>query len=80
MKARVELIFSIDQMLQRVKLNGFWWPTLMSNVIDFVGSCQQCNIEKPTGYATLYAITVTPKWASYIVNHLKGTESDKPRD
>ena len=65
---------------QRVLLNGFWWPTLMTNVIDFVGSCQQCNTEKPTAYATLYAIIVTPKWASYIVNHLKGTESDKPRD
>ena len=72
---------SEEQTVQRILLNGFWWPTLYSDVIEYVQNCLKCKDDSPVPYATLYSITPLPRWSSYIVEYLKKghTDPDKPK-
>ena len=72
---------STEQTIQKVLLNGFWWPTLEEDVYNYVNQCPKCVKHPPVPYATLYSIMGIPDWASYIVEYLtKGhTDPDKPR-
>ena len=56
---------------QRILLNGYWWPTLESDVVQFVANYAKCSQETPVSFATLYSIMPTPNWASYMVEYLK---------
>ena len=71
---------SETQTVQRILLNGFWWPTLNEDVVHFVQSCSKCQTKSPIQHATLFSITITPRWSSHIVEYLqKGhTNSSKP--
>ena len=70
---------SDTQTVQRILLNGFWWPTLDEDVVCFVQNCPKCQTKYPTAFATLYSITPTPRWSSHIVESLtKGHSNPKP--
>ena len=46
---------------QRILLNGYWWPTLESDVVQFVANCAKCSQETLVSFATLYSIMPTPQ-------------------
>ena len=58
------------QTTQRTLLNGFWWPTLIEDVVHFVQSCPECQTKSPIQHATLFSITITPRWSLHIVEYL----------
>ena len=39
---------SETQTIQRILLNGFWWPTLNKEVVHFVKSCSKCQSKSST--------------------------------
>ena len=59
------------QTVQRILLNGFWWPTLNEDAVHFVQSYSKCQTKSPIQYATLFSITITPRWSSHIVEYLQ---------
>lgn len=67
---------SYNLTIQRILLDGFWWPTLNEDVVQFVQNCSKCQNQSPIIYATLYSITPAPKWSSYIVEYLKNVHID----
>ena len=72
---------STEWTIQKVLLDGFWWPTLQEDVLNYVNHCPKCVEQPPVPHATLYAIMRTQDWASYIVEYLtKGhIDPDKPK-
>ena len=61
---------STEQTIQKVLLNGFWWPTLEEDVYNYVNQCLKCVKLPPVPYATLYSIVGIPHWASYIAEYV----------
>ena len=60
-----------DQTLRRVLWAGVWWPTMKEEVYDFVRKCEECNVNPPHPHATLFQVSIAPKWSQYIVEHLE---------
>ena len=46
---------------------GVWWPTLKSEVHNYVPTCQK---QPPKPHATLFQVSVAPKWSQYIVDYI----------
>ena len=60
---------SKDQTLKRLQRQGVYWPMMKSDVHTFVKECYVCQIDPPTPHATLFKVTVAPKWSYYIVEY-----------
>ena len=60
-----------DQTLRRVLWAGVWWPTMKEEVYDFVRTCEACKAKLPHPYATLFQVSIAPKWSQYIVKYLE---------
>ena len=68
---------SYKEMVRRVLLDGYWWPTLQSDAAEFVQNCSVCAQQKPIPYATLFHVSLTPQWSSYIVQYLTNGHTDQ---
>ena len=60
-----------DQTLRRVLWAGVWWPTMKEEVYDFVRTCTTCKAKPPHPHATLFQVSIAPKWSQYIVEYLE---------
>lgn len=67
---------SYQETVRRVLLDGYWWPTLRADTAEFVKHCPVCKEKKPIPYATLFHISLTPQWSSYIVQYLTNGHTD----
>ncbi|MCO5555292.1 hypothetical protein L7F22_008837 [Adiantum nelumboides] len=59
------------QTYQRLMRIGVYWPKIQQSVHNYIQSCLKCTFQKPIEHATLFKVTVAPKWSSYIVDYLK---------
>ncbi|MCO5573220.1 hypothetical protein L7F22_026989 [Adiantum nelumboides] len=59
------------QTYQRLMRIGVYWPKMQQNVHNYIQSCLKCTFQGPIEHATLFKVTVAPKWSSYIVDYLK---------
>ena len=64
------------QTARRILMEGFWWPSLYTDIEDYVHQCQHCGLNSPLSYVTFFHINPVPKWSSYIVQYLKGLTLD----
>ena len=60
-----------DQTLRRVLWARVWWPTMKEEVYDFVRTCESCKAKPPHPHATLFQVSIAPKWSQYIVKYLE---------
>lgn len=60
-----------DQTLRRLMWAGVWWPTMKTEAYAFVIDCEKCGHRPPKASATLYQITIAPKWADYLVDYIQ---------
>ena len=60
-----------DQTLRRVLWAEVWWPTMKEEVYDFVWTCTACKAKPPHPHATLFQVSIAPKWSQYIVKYLE---------
>lgn len=60
-----------NQTLKRILWAGVWWPTMKTEVHNFVRTCSTCITKPPRPHATLFQISVAPKWSKYIVDYLE---------
>ena len=67
-----------DQTLRRLMWAGVWWPTMKTEAYAFVLDCGKCGHIPPKASATLYQITIAPKWADYLVEYIQ--ERKYPED
>ncbi|MCO5574477.1 hypothetical protein L7F22_028262 [Adiantum nelumboides] len=58
------------QTYQRLMRMGVYWQKMQQSVHDYIHSCLICTFQKPIEHATLFKVTIVPKWSSYIVNYL----------
>ncbi|MCO5558107.1 hypothetical protein L7F22_011684 [Adiantum nelumboides] len=58
------------QTYQRLMRIGVYWPKMQQSVHNYIQSCLICTFQEPIEHATLFKITVAPKWSSYIVDYL----------
>ena len=65
------------EMVRRVLLDGYWWPTLQSDAAEFVQNCSVCAQQKPIPYDPLFHVSLTPQWSSYIVQYLTNGHIDQ---
>ena len=62
-----------------VKWQGFWWPTLHEDVVEYVRACVVCRAHDPHLHATLYHAMGIPKYAQHIYDYLtSSTLNDQP--
>lgn len=60
-----------DQTLRQVLWAGVWWPTMKEEVYDFVRTCEACKAKPPHPHATLFQVSIAPKWSEYSVEYLE---------
>ncbi|MCO5570501.1 hypothetical protein L7F22_024223 [Adiantum nelumboides] len=58
------------QTYQRLMRMGVYWPKMQQSVHNYIQSCLIYTFQKPIEHATLFKVTVAPKWSSYIVDYL----------
>ena len=59
-----------NQTLKRLMWAGVWWPTMNAEAYAFVKNCDKCRHKPPRPSATLFQITVAPKWSDYLVDYI----------
>ena len=69
-----------DHTVRMVKWQGYWWPTLHEDAVEYVRACVVCcRAHDPILHATLYHTMGIPKYAQHIYNYLTlSTISDQP--
>ncbi|MCO5561815.1 hypothetical protein L7F22_015439 [Adiantum nelumboides] len=55
---------------QRLMRMGVYRPKMQQSVHNYIQSCLICTFQKPIEHATLFKVTVAPRWSSYIVEYL----------
>ena len=60
-----------NQTIRRVLWAGVWWPTMKADVHEYVQKCLKCKRTPPRPSATLFQVSVAPKWSKYIVDYLE---------
>ncbi|MCO5612594.1 hypothetical protein L7F22_066862 [Adiantum nelumboides] len=58
------------QTYQRLMRMGVYWQKMQQSVHNHIQSCIICTFHKPIEHATLFKVTVAPKWSNYIVDYL----------
>ena len=68
-----------DHTIRMVKWQGYWWPTLHEDAIEYVRACFFFHAHDPLLHATLYHTMGIPKYAQNIYDYLtSSTISDQP--
>ena len=44
---------------------------MKEEVYNFVRKCKECNVKPPHPHATLFQVSIAPKWSQYIVDYLE---------
>ena len=59
-----------NQTLKRILWSGVWWPTIRQETHEYVRQCKDCQTNRPLPHATLFQVSIAPKWSKYIVEYL----------
>ena len=53
---------SQDKTENRIRCNGFWWPSISRDVARYIRHCPACIEDEPIAHTTLYMVMATPHW------------------
>ena len=68
-----------DHTVRMVKWQGYRWPTLHEDAIEYVKACVIYRAHDPVLHATLYHTMGVPKYAQHIYDYLtSSTIKDQP--